>query len=197
VQIPDFIDNSHPKTYEVLDHYLWTEPRADFASGNFNLGGYELLHESLMEVPALRLLLSKEPGRMADGELYPAGFRADLAGTEFNEEHGARAGADRTAARGQGRGAALYRGLLPCQGLRLRQRRCRWFLELHGCRSHFELRVEQRPQAGVRGELAAGVVRGILDSVRGLQGRFDPASRRVQVRLQGVLALRGIQEEPL
>ncbi len=83
VQIPDFIDNSHPKTYEVLDHYLRTEPRADFASGYFNLGGYGLLRETLAEVLALRLLLSKEPGSMAGGELYPAGFQADLAGTEF------------------------------------------------------------------------------------------------------------------
>ena len=55
MQIPDFIDNSHPKTYEVLDHYLRTEPRTDFASGYFNLGGYGLLRESLAEVPGLRL----------------------------------------------------------------------------------------------------------------------------------------------
>jgi hypothetical protein len=78
VQIPDFIDNSHPKTYQVLDHYLRMEPRADFASGYLNLGGYGLLREALAEVPALRLLLSKEPGRISAGELYPAGFRAGL-----------------------------------------------------------------------------------------------------------------------
>jgi hypothetical protein len=39
VQIPDFLDNGDPKTYQVLDHYLREEPRADFASGYFNLGG--------------------------------------------------------------------------------------------------------------------------------------------------------------
>ncbi len=87
MQIPDFIDNSHPKTHEVLDHYLRTEPRADFASGYFNLGGYGLLRETLAEVLALRLLLSKEPGSMAGRELYPAGFRADLAGTEFSAKN--------------------------------------------------------------------------------------------------------------
>jgi phosphatidylserine/phosphatidylglycerophosphate/cardiolipin synthase-like enzyme len=42
VQIPDFLDNGDPKTYQVLDHYLREEPRADFASGYFNLGGYGL-----------------------------------------------------------------------------------------------------------------------------------------------------------
>jgi hypothetical protein len=39
MQVPDFLDNGDPKTYQVLDHYLRTEPRADFASGCFNLGG--------------------------------------------------------------------------------------------------------------------------------------------------------------
>ena len=38
-QVPDFLDNGDPKTYQVLDHYLREEPRADFASGYFNLGG--------------------------------------------------------------------------------------------------------------------------------------------------------------
>jgi hypothetical protein len=88
VQIPDFLDNGDPKTFQVLDNYLRTEPRADFASGYFNLGGYGLLREALAEVPALRLLLSKEPGRIsAGGELYPAGFRADLANTEFSAKN--------------------------------------------------------------------------------------------------------------
>ncbi len=87
MNVPDFIDNSHPKTYEALDHYLRTEPRADFASGYFNLGGYGLLREALAEVPVLRLLLSKEPGRMGEGELYPAGFRADLSGMEFSAKN--------------------------------------------------------------------------------------------------------------
>lgn len=88
MKIPDFLDNGNPKTYEVLDHYLRMEPRADFASGYFNLGGYGLLREALAEVPTLRLLLSKEPGRISEGgELFPAGFRADLAGTQFNERN--------------------------------------------------------------------------------------------------------------
>ncbi|MEJ7815727.1 MAG: helicase-related protein [Rubrobacter sp.] len=88
VKIPDFLDNGYPKTYQVLDHYLRGEPRADFASGYFNLGGYGLLREALAEVPVLRLLLSKEPGRISEGgELYPAGFRADLAGTQFSKRN--------------------------------------------------------------------------------------------------------------
>lgn len=88
MKIPDFLDNGDPKTFQVLDHYLREEPRADFASGYFNLGGYGLLREALAEVPALRLLLSKEPGRISDGgELYPAGFRADLAGTQFSKRN--------------------------------------------------------------------------------------------------------------
>ncbi len=43
MNIPDFLDNGDPKTYEVLDHYLREEPRADFASGYFNrmLNAYE------------------------------------------------------------------------------------------------------------------------------------------------------------
>ncbi len=88
MQVPDFIDNIQPQTHEVLDHYLREEQRADFASGYFNLGGYGLLREALAEVPALRLLLSKEPGRISDGgELYPAGFRADLANTQFSKRN--------------------------------------------------------------------------------------------------------------
>lgn len=94
MQIPDFIDNGDPKFHEVLDYLLRTEKRADFASGYFNLGGYGLLQGALREVPAFRLLLSREPGRAAPadgaevgGELYPAGFRRDLASTEFNERN--------------------------------------------------------------------------------------------------------------
>lgn len=71
MQVPDFLDNGDPKTYQVLDHYLRTEPRVDFASGYFNLGGYGLLREALAEVPGLRLLLSKEPGRSV--KLCPLG----------------------------------------------------------------------------------------------------------------------------
>jgi len=93
MQVPDFLDNGDPKMYQVLDHYLREEPRADFASGYFNLGGYSLLREALAEAPGFRLLLSREPGRAAPtegaggGELYPAGFKADLARTRFNERN--------------------------------------------------------------------------------------------------------------
>lgn len=93
MQIPDFVDNGDPKAFQVLNHLLWTQPQADFASGYFNLGGYSLLREALAEVPEFRLLLSREPGRAAPtdgsggGELYPAGFKADLARTRFDERN--------------------------------------------------------------------------------------------------------------
>src|SRR5215204_2299819 len=93
MQIPDFVDNGDRKAFQVLKFLLGTQPRADFASGYFNLGGYSLLRESLAEVPEFRLLLSREPGRAAptDGaggrELYPAGFKADLARTRFDERN--------------------------------------------------------------------------------------------------------------
>ncbi len=51
MHVPDFLDNGDLKTYEVLDHYLRSEPRADFASGYFNLGGYGLLREALAQTP--------------------------------------------------------------------------------------------------------------------------------------------------
>lgn len=80
--LPDFIDNEHLKLAEVLDWLLRSQPRADIASGYFNLGGYALVKEALEGVPRLRLLLSKEQGA-SGGELYPAGFRQDLARTQF------------------------------------------------------------------------------------------------------------------
>ena len=74
MQILDFVDNGHPKTFEVLDHLLRMQPRADFASGYFNLGGYSLLREALARVPEFRLLLSHPGylpldtlGRLEDG----------------------------------------------------------------------------------------------------------------------------------
>lgn len=93
MQIPDFVDNGDPKAFQVLNHLLGTQSRADFASGYFNLGGYSLLREALAGVPEFRLLLSREPGRAVPtagaggGELYPAGFKADLARTRFNERN--------------------------------------------------------------------------------------------------------------
>lgn len=78
LNLPDFIDNEGLNLAEALDWLLRTQPRAEIASGYFNLGGYALVKEALQGVPRLRLLLSKEQG--ASGwELYPAGFRQDLA----------------------------------------------------------------------------------------------------------------------
>lgn len=82
LQIPDFIDNDHLKLAEALNFLLRSQPRADIASGYFNLGGYALVKDALAGVSRLRLLLSKEGGA-AGGELYPAGFRQDLARTQF------------------------------------------------------------------------------------------------------------------
>ncbi|WP_245971538.1 helicase-related protein [Calidithermus terrae] len=80
--LPDFIDNEHLKLAEALDWLLRSQPRADIASGYFNLGGYALVKEALQGVLRLRLLLSKKQGA-SGGELYPAGFRQDLARTQF------------------------------------------------------------------------------------------------------------------
>lgn len=35
MRVPDFLDNGDPTAYHVLDHYLRTEPRADFASRSY------------------------------------------------------------------------------------------------------------------------------------------------------------------
>lgn len=35
MQVPDFMDNSHPETCEVLDYYLRTEPLAGDLGRNF------------------------------------------------------------------------------------------------------------------------------------------------------------------
>ncbi len=80
--LPDFIDNEGFTLAEALDLLLRSQPRADIASGYFNLEGYALVREALEAVPRLRLLLSKAQGA-SEGELYPAGFRQDLARAEL------------------------------------------------------------------------------------------------------------------
>ena len=82
--LPDFIDNEQLRLAEVLDLLLRQGKRADIASGYFNLSGFALVKDALKDAPRLRLLLSKEQG--AGGELYPAGFRQDLARTPFQAE---------------------------------------------------------------------------------------------------------------
>lgn len=81
--LPDFIDNDGHKMAEALDFLLRSESVADIASGYFNLGGYSLVKEALNVVAKMRLLLSKEPGKFGTGELYPAGFRQDIANTRY------------------------------------------------------------------------------------------------------------------
>jgi len=83
--LPDFIDNEHYHLSQALDLLLAHEPRADFASGYFNLGGYALLKDALSRAPQFRLLLSREQGKQG-GEFYPAGFRQDLARSPFNAQ---------------------------------------------------------------------------------------------------------------
>lgn len=86
VSLPDFIDNIELKLCEVLDRLLRQQPQADIASGYFNLGGFELVKESLKETKRLRLLLAKALG--GDGALlYPAGFEKDLASTKLTEQN--------------------------------------------------------------------------------------------------------------
>lgn len=84
--LPDFIDNEDFTLAQALDGLLRAQSQADIASGYFNLGGFALVKEALQSVPRLRLLLSKEQGA-SGGELYPAGFRQDLASMELNEEN--------------------------------------------------------------------------------------------------------------
>ena len=83
--LPDFVDNEREKLAEVLDLLLRHEPRADIASGYFNLSGFALVRDALSKAPRIRLLLSKEQGA-GGGELYPAGFRRDLARMPFRAE---------------------------------------------------------------------------------------------------------------
>ncbi len=83
--LPDLIDNEHYSLAQALELLLAHEPRADFASGYFNLGGYALLKEALSQAPHFRLLLSRERGK-SGGEFYPAGFRQDLAKSPFNAQ---------------------------------------------------------------------------------------------------------------
>lgn len=51
MQIPHFIDNGDPRTYEALDHYLRTEPRADAKAYAFD--GVGIVGSSNFTAPGL------------------------------------------------------------------------------------------------------------------------------------------------
>ncbi|MFQ6054713.1 MAG: phospholipase D-like domain-containing protein, partial [Methanosarcinales archaeon] len=59
--IPDIIDNSNVKVFEILNHLHSTHKYADFASGYFNLGGYALVKDTIDNLNRFRLLLGREP----------------------------------------------------------------------------------------------------------------------------------------
>jgi len=61
MRIPDILDNSKIKVFKVLNYLLKTQEKADFASGFFNIGGYQLVRDSIGKVKEFRLLLGKEP----------------------------------------------------------------------------------------------------------------------------------------
>ena len=61
MKIPDILDNTRPKVFEVLNHFLKIQEKAAFASGFFNIGGYQLVKNEIGKVTEFRLLLGKEP----------------------------------------------------------------------------------------------------------------------------------------
>lgn len=85
-RLPDLIDNETYRLAEALDLLLRTQPRADIASGYFNLGGYALVREALWQTPRVRLLLSKVATDLGP-ELYPAGFIQELTRMEYSAKN--------------------------------------------------------------------------------------------------------------
>jgi len=92
----DRIDNSveGKKIYNVLNSLLSQYGEADFASGYFNIGGFQLIAKQLTGARRFRLLLGREPGyrghlRTQTGnpvEIMDRQFRQDINSEELREE---------------------------------------------------------------------------------------------------------------
>jgi superfamily II DNA or RNA helicase len=87
LQLPYVIDNRAHKLANILDELLHSDAvhALDVATAYFNVGGFDLLRESLEDLASFRLLLGSEPGGAGDLGLR-AQLRQDLSAAHFDEE---------------------------------------------------------------------------------------------------------------
>ncbi|MEA2008453.1 MAG: phospholipase D-like domain-containing protein, partial [Chloroflexota bacterium] len=85
MNLPYVIDNREHTLADVLNHLLRHDDvhALDVATAYFNIGGYDLLRESLDGLDSFRLLLGAEPGSGDDIGLQ---VRRDLNAAPFDEE---------------------------------------------------------------------------------------------------------------
>lgn len=86
------IDNNRLKLFEELDRILLEQKTFDVAAAYFNIAGFQLTRDSILEVERFRLLLAispekeeKRPDIFEPERVYKTSFRQDLEDEAFEK----------------------------------------------------------------------------------------------------------------